>query len=378
MHPIELDRGTWTAACRSDAVQLLPKEFLLLETLYRNVGRTLSRDQLLDAVWAMESPTDRTVDDHVYRLRRKLAAWRGAYEIRTIRGAGYRLEASRAADDAGANPLLSDPAHAERMRALLDTNLLYGNGDALLALATRPDVFGFQLEPHLRSFVPFLEGRFREFVYGDAPFGERAFFLLHLFHLMKPRESRPYVETALRRRVMPDIWHNELERYNMVFLLFDWGEREAADALYENIWPEAVDGEYSNLVPYFANVRLESYILYREWGEAERQIAEIERLLPNYPFRREEGRFSVLKGIVTYRERPQDAFELIERGLATLRRSRFVPHLASSLFAAVRYAEAENWTPLLHRYRPEWERLLADTGLRDLLPGIEAELRRNL
>ncbi|WP_309118863.1 winged helix-turn-helix domain-containing protein [Paenibacillus sp.] len=378
MHPIELDRGTWTATCLGEAVRLLPKEFQLLETLHRHVGKTLSREQLLDAVWALESPIDRTVDDHVYRLRRKLAAWRDAYAIRTVRGAGYRLEAKAAPAERRANPLLADPVHAERMRELLDTNLLYGNGDALLALATRPDVFGFELDAPLRSFVPFLEGRFREFVEDRMPFGDRVFFLLHLFHLMKPRESRPYVEAALRQRVMPDIWHTEVELYNIIFMLMDWGETDAAAAKLEKLWPEALDGEYGNLVPYLANLRLESCIFRKRWDEAEREIERIEQLMRKYPFQREEGRFAVLSGLALYRERPEAGLERIDDGLATLRRTRFVPHLAGALDAVLRYAAAEGKPSLANRYRPEWERLLSDTEMLDVLPAIEAELRKLL
>ncbi len=379
MHPIHWDRGTWTASCQGEAVQLLPKEYSLLETLYRHVGKTLSREQLLDAAWALETPTDRTIDDHVYRLRRKLAAWHGAYEIRTVRGAGYRLEAAAPPAASGKpNPLLADPAHAERMRELLDANLLYGNGDALLALASRPEMFGFELDAPLRSFVPFLEGRFGEYVQDRFPFGDRVFFLLHLFHLLKPGESRPYVEAALRRRVMPDIWHTEVELYNIIFMRMEWGEPEAAAAALEKLWPEALNGEYENLVPYLANLRLELRLTQRKWDEAEREIARIEQLLRRYPFRREEGRFAALSGLVLHRRDPKAGVERIDAGLATLRRTRFVPHLAGSLQAVTTFAEAEGWTALRNRYAPEWERLLADTKLRELLPAIEAELRKLL
>jgi len=379
MHGIELDRGAWTASCHGETVRLLPKEFLLLETLYRHVGKTLSREQLLDAVWALESPTDRTVDDHVYRLRRKLMAWRGAYEIKTIRGAGYRMEAARASGaESKANPLLADPAHADRMRELLDANLLYGNGDALLALASRPDVFGFELDEPLRSFVPFLEGRFRLYVTDELPYGDRVFFLLHLFHLMKPRESRPYVEAALRRRVMPDVWHTEIELYNIIFMLMDWGETEAASETLEKLWPEAVNGEYGNLLPYLANLRLELCLVRRDWEAAAREVERIGKLLRDYPFRREEGRFEVLSGLALYRDKPQAGVARIDAGLATLRGTRFVPHLAGALDSLLRFADAQGNAALLQRYRPEWDRLLADTGLPELLPDIEAELRKLL
>ncbi|WP_268760215.1 helix-turn-helix domain-containing protein [Bacillus sp. FJAT-28004] len=42
---------------------LLPKEHALLYYLYGNAGQTLSRVQLLDSVWTMESSVDRTSDE---------------------------------------------------------------------------------------------------------------------------------------------------------------------------------------------------------------------------------------------------------------------------------------------------------------------------
>jgi len=377
MSPIELDRDARTARYRDEAVSLLPKEFQLLDTFQRHLGRTLSREQLLDAVWPLESPTDRTVDDHVYRLRKKLSAWRDAYVIRTVRGAGYRLEA-KAAPAGRPHPLAADPVHAERMRGLIDANLLYGRGDALLALAKQSDVLGFELDEPMRLLVPFLEGRFRPLVHGDAPFGTRVYYLLHLYHLMKPEASRPFVEAALRRRMMPAMLHDEVERHNMSFMLMDWGDFDAAEAMLEAAWANAIAAPEPNLMPYLANQRLELPMKLGDWTGAGERLAEIERLMEKYPFQREEGLFLVLRGVLQYRERPRDGAASIDLGIATLRRSRFVPHLLDGLQTALRYAAREGWPEVTDRYATERERLIADTEIAALLPYIEAKLRKHL
>jgi len=379
MHSIDLDRGTWTARCRGGEVALLPKEFSLLETLYRHLGRTLSREQLLDAVWPMEAPIDRTVDDHVYRLRKKLAPWKDLYEIRTVRGAGYRMEAVGAAGETAPNPLLDDPEHAERMMRILDANLLYGRGDALLALLSQHELLGFEPAPYMKSYAAFVEGRYRELTGGDAPFGERAFYLLHLYHMMKPGASRPFVEAALRRRLLAPVFHEELERHNQIFMLRDWGELEASEALFREAWAEAEGGgDASNLLPYLANVRLETLIETGDLGAAEEQIAWMERKFLPFPYLREEGLFLILRGIARYNRKARDADADFENGLASLRRSRFVPHWLNGVHTLLKYAERSGWGNVARRYRPEWERLLAMTEVEELLPAIEAELRLRL
>jgi DNA-binding response OmpR family regulator len=69
------------------------KEFELLNYLIQNEGETITRRELVDAVWADEAdeaPNDRTIDVHVRRLRSKIAGYEDI--IRTVRGGGYRFD----------------------------------------------------------------------------------------------------------------------------------------------------------------------------------------------------------------------------------------------------------------------------------------------
>jgi DNA-binding response OmpR family regulator len=71
-------------------LELTRTEFDLLHLLLRNPGRAFSRSYLLDAVWGEAYVTgDRSVDNAILRLRRKLGAYGGAIE--TVWGVGYRL-----------------------------------------------------------------------------------------------------------------------------------------------------------------------------------------------------------------------------------------------------------------------------------------------
>ena len=75
-------------------IHLGPTEFRLLDYLMQHPGRVFSREQLLDAVWGSDVYVEaRTVDVHIGRLRKALNAGADADPIRTVRSAGYSLEA---------------------------------------------------------------------------------------------------------------------------------------------------------------------------------------------------------------------------------------------------------------------------------------------
>ena len=91
---IELDRETHRVHRKSREVRLGPTEFRLLEFLMASPGRVFSRSQLLDGVWGHDIYVDeRTVDVHVGRLRKALNFSNMQDVIRTVRGAGYSMEA---------------------------------------------------------------------------------------------------------------------------------------------------------------------------------------------------------------------------------------------------------------------------------------------
>lgn len=76
-------------------IHLGPTEFRLLCHLMEHPGRVFTREQLLDSVWGPDIFIEtRTVDVHVRRLRRALNGDRRPDLIRTVRSAGYALDAS--------------------------------------------------------------------------------------------------------------------------------------------------------------------------------------------------------------------------------------------------------------------------------------------
>jgi two-component system phosphate regulon response regulator PhoB len=76
------------------AVALGPTEFRLLRHFLEHPGRVFSRERLLDSVWGQDSDIElRTVDVHIRRLRQAINAGGRADLIRTVRSAGYALDA---------------------------------------------------------------------------------------------------------------------------------------------------------------------------------------------------------------------------------------------------------------------------------------------
>ena len=90
--PLELDPTAHLARLDGEALDLTRTEFGLLRLLLRNPGRAFSRTYLHDAVWGEPSVEgDRSVDNAILRLRRKLGPLGAAIE--TVWGVGYRLRA---------------------------------------------------------------------------------------------------------------------------------------------------------------------------------------------------------------------------------------------------------------------------------------------
>lgn len=91
---IEMDVTAHKVRRGGKPVQLGPTEFRLLRHLLEQPGRVFSRERLLDAVWQHDPDIDaRTVDVHVRRLRKALNEGGRPDLIRTVRSAGYSLDA---------------------------------------------------------------------------------------------------------------------------------------------------------------------------------------------------------------------------------------------------------------------------------------------
>jgi DNA-binding response OmpR family regulator len=88
---LELNAGARTVRCGDKALNLTTVEFDLLRRLLRSAGSVVGREELTKDVLGREfSPFDRSIDTHVWSLRRKVGnALDGTERIKGIRGVGY-------------------------------------------------------------------------------------------------------------------------------------------------------------------------------------------------------------------------------------------------------------------------------------------------
>lgn len=88
-----VDPSTHTLVRDGEALQISFYEAELLRLLHERLGEPVSRDEILNRVWGQKaSPTNRTVDNFVVKLRRKIEPWHDKpRHILTVYGYGYKL-----------------------------------------------------------------------------------------------------------------------------------------------------------------------------------------------------------------------------------------------------------------------------------------------
>jgi DNA-binding response OmpR family regulator len=87
-----LDTTTRQVTRGGQAISLTPREYGILELLFRNLGRPMSRDAILEAVWGFDAEVEaNTVEAFVRLLRNKIDAPFERKLIQTVRGVGYCL-----------------------------------------------------------------------------------------------------------------------------------------------------------------------------------------------------------------------------------------------------------------------------------------------
>ena len=91
---LELIKDANRVSCRGQSVELTTVEMALFELLYSAPGRIFSRQAILENIYSdYRVVSDRTVDSHIKKLRKKLLALtEGEDVIHSVYGAGYKFE----------------------------------------------------------------------------------------------------------------------------------------------------------------------------------------------------------------------------------------------------------------------------------------------
>lgn len=89
--PLYINFRTYNVMLNNEKLHLTPSEFKLLGIMIQNQGRVLTRDNLIENIQGEGvNVIGRTIDTHVFGLRKKLGSW--GDRIETIRGVGYRVK----------------------------------------------------------------------------------------------------------------------------------------------------------------------------------------------------------------------------------------------------------------------------------------------
>ena len=93
--PYTIDSARQALFLNDETIALTNREFELAMFLFRNTGKVLSRNHILEVIWGIESDelTTRTVDTHVSRLRKKMKLGEeNGWRLSSVYQHGYRLE----------------------------------------------------------------------------------------------------------------------------------------------------------------------------------------------------------------------------------------------------------------------------------------------
>ncbi|MGL5314451.1 MAG: response regulator transcription factor [Peptostreptococcaceae bacterium] len=86
-----LDYDSLSITREGETLELPQKEFYLLYKLISYPNKVFTRNQLMDEIWGLDSPSDsQTIDVHINRLRRHFDS-NPDFEIVTVRGLGYKV-----------------------------------------------------------------------------------------------------------------------------------------------------------------------------------------------------------------------------------------------------------------------------------------------
>lgn len=380
---LELHENEYKATAEGITVVLLPKEFALLQFLYRNKGRTFSREQLLDHVWPLEYPVERTVDDHIYRLRKKLRPFVDL-EIKSIRGIGYSLVMQNRQNTGEANPTTRDPELHKTMRDVFGKYQLYGQGRSMLTLARQQDVLGYELDPFYSVYVHFVQGDLAWLLSTDeVPLNERFYWLL-VFYMFtgNPNQRLAICKQVLEKNLLSPAQHREMEILNILDLYILAGEPDQALERLKVSYTVIAELNYVNFIPQTAITEMFAHLVAGETDhELENMANAIENeMLSAKPFLREIGSYKVVKGLWMLRRLMwREAENLLDEGLQVLERSGFVP---LRLGALVRIHHYCNMFPpkkeLQQKYTDIFEEEQGRIGLQNLLGTLESTILNEL
>lgn len=92
---LKLNIKTTTLSCitTNESIEVVCKEFLLLEYLMKNANQVISKEQIYDKIWGLDSEIEsNNLEAYISFIRKKIKAIESKVQIKAVRGLGYKLE----------------------------------------------------------------------------------------------------------------------------------------------------------------------------------------------------------------------------------------------------------------------------------------------
>ncbi|WP_336774312.1 winged helix-turn-helix domain-containing protein [Paenibacillus sp. MMO-58] len=378
---IHFNSDTYQVVYAGELVQLLPKEFALFRFLYEHAGRSFTREALLDAVWPLEAPTDRTVDDHIYRVRRKLAGWNHLLRVETVRGQGYKLV--RSTHESNDNPLSYDEQFAVDVRRLFSRYHSLGMGAAMQLLSANREVLSLPGDPYNDAYLRFIRGDFEWLLTTDSvSLWQKLTYAVYIHSIIHPEPAAtlPYIVKLLGKDNANTLaWRYDLQ-LSLVLLHTQAGRPDNARKVLEAIRQEieALDS------PSFTGLYLLKETYLAIWTgkleTADAKLRECDELLLRHPIKRERGAYLVAMALFLYRQSNIPAARLaLDEGMETLRHTEFLPHLLFNLSTMLRFLSIHQCDEAYRlAYQRQWDQLADRYRFEELLPRTEQLLKKHL
>ncbi|MER2000303.1 MAG: winged helix-turn-helix domain-containing protein [Lysinibacillus sp.] len=358
-------------------ITFLPKEYQLFRYLYQYPNIVFSREELLNAVWPMEAPIDRTVDDHIYRVRKKLVPLSDVVSIETVRGQGYVLVKQLVQQ----SPLVHDQEISSHVSQLFYKYHRYGQGDALKLLQQNQQLLGFEFELPNLLYLHFMQGDFRWFLETPINFWDKCFYLLHIYALVEPDKANclHYFTRAFEHKEMPDYQRLEIRLLNRILLLILANQLEQAEHELQLAKHEIFREDYEGFMPLILLTECTLALAKLDEPRIDQLLQDIQQTLKQFPFLREHANFLVVQGIAALRSDEEQAEHYFNEGFRILHDSQFVPGLLMNSYLILFFIDL--WklsTSLKSYYEKKFHDLLEAYQLQALHKQIEQILPKYL
>ncbi|WMT40153.1 winged helix-turn-helix domain-containing protein [Paenibacillus sp. D2_2] len=361
MPRLEFEPHDYSVSFQAEKINLLAKEYALLLFLYQNRGQVFTREQLLDQVWPMEYPGERTVDDHVYRLRKKLKLWSGMVQLSTVRGLGYSLTLQATKDMS--IPSLTDSGVKKQVGELLDTYLRLGQSQSMLALVNQQELLGVSIDSMHYMFLRFVRADLDWFLESDRGDRDKLYWLLNFYcaFYIEPEKCLDFYERTIELEILPFEQHRELKILNILGLYASNGRVEEdlrrVQEAYQVV--ERASGELEIFKIHIAISEMQIHLLAGHIAEAERCSLQIEEMLVQTPYLREIGAYHSMKGrLLLLQDRRQEAVSALEYALKASETAHNVPLLVRLIVGMLHFLQtAYTDTKLLAMFQARYNEL---------------------